>query len=39
MRAYQIHVHPDDIQKTTTPFGLIEFPFESIGLKNAPQTF
>jgi hypothetical protein len=42
VRAYnQITVHLGDTQKTviTTPFGLLEFPFMSCGLRNAAQTF
>jgi hypothetical protein len=42
VRAYnQIHVHPDDIQRTanTNSFGLFEFPFMFFGLRNAAQTF
>jgi hypothetical protein len=35
----QLPVHPDDIQKITTHFGLFEFPFMSFGLRNAAQTF
>jgi hypothetical protein len=34
-------MHPSDIQKTavTTSFGLFEFPFMSLGLRNTAQTF
>jgi cleavage and polyadenylation specificity factor subunit 1 len=42
LRAYnQIPVHLDEIQKpaTTTPFGLFEFAFMSLGQLNAAQTF
>jgi hypothetical protein len=42
VRAYNhTAVHPHDTRKTaiTTPVGLFEFPFMSVGLRNAAQTF
>ena len=36
---HQIRVHPDDICKTVTPFGLFESNFRPYGLKNASATF
>ena len=34
-------MHPDDIENTAiiTSFGIFEFPFMSLGLRNAAQTF
>ena len=41
VRAYQIPVHLDDVQKTAinTPFVIFEFQFMSFGLRKAARTF